>query len=214
MYPNTQTKPHYRASSAAAQRFWCTGTSCTCYTNVSAPFYSAPGGKKEIIKKKLQVTNACAHQGCFPFLFSFFLFLNVQIHSGHAESCSRRSSSSVCKQNVRVHGRTYVRARGTNAHARTHTRARTHRRIYRWPIYARSDYGLIAGRHSRGSEFVSSTSGASDAATVAPVVLKTRGGGGGDDRLLMLIVLALLQDLASKWYQLDAGPVSAIPIPC
>lgn len=99
-------------------------------------------------------------------------------------------------------------------HARTHTRARTHRRIYRWPIYARSDYGLIAGRHSRGSEFVSSTSGASDAATVAPVVLKTRGGGGGDDRLLMLIVLALLQDLASKWYQLDAGPVSAIPIPC
>lgn len=134
------------------------------------------------------MTNACAHQGCFPFLFSFFLFLNVQIRSGHAESCSRRSSSSVCKQNVRVHGRNICACTGHK---------RTHRRIYRWPIYARSDYGLIAGRRSRGSEFVSSTSGASDAATVAPVVLKTRGG--GDDRLLMLIVLALLQDLASLW---------------
>lgn len=51
MYPNTQTKPHYRTSSAAAQLFSCTGTSCTCYTNVSAPFYSAPGGKKNKIKK-------------------------------------------------------------------------------------------------------------------------------------------------------------------
>lgn len=82
-----------------------------------------PAAKRN--KKNLQVTNACAHQGCFPFLCSFFLFLNVQIHSGHAESCSRRSSSSVCKQNVRVHGRTYVRARGTNAHTRTHTCAHT-----------------------------------------------------------------------------------------
>lgn len=125
-----------------------------------------------------------------------------------AGAAPRASANKMCactEEHMCVHG--------AQTQTRAHTRARTHRRIYRWPIYARSDYGLIAGRHSRGSEFVSSTSGASDAATVAPVVLKTRGGG-GDDRLLMLIVLALLQDLASKWYQLDAGPVSAIPIPC
>lgn len=70
MYPNTPTKPHYHASSAAAQLFLCAGTSCTCYTNVSAPFYSAAKKKKN----NLQVTNACAHQGDFPFLFFVFVF--------------------------------------------------------------------------------------------------------------------------------------------
>lgn len=93
-------------------------------TQTRALHFTLHPAAKRNTKKKLQVTNACAHQGGFPFLF---LFLNVQIHSGHAESCSRRSSSSVCKQNVRVHGRTYVRARGTNAHTRTtHTHVRAH----------------------------------------------------------------------------------------
>lgn len=82
----------------------------------------------------LRVTNACAHQGNFR-SFSSFLFVNVQICSGQAESFCWRSSSSACFICRRVHGRTYVRARGPNTHARTH------RRIYRWPIYAGPDYG-------------------------------------------------------------------------
>lgn len=125
MYPNTQTKPHYRASSAAAQLFSCTGTSCTCYTNVSAPFYSAPGGKKNKIKKTPSDKRLRTSR-----LFSFSLFFLFVFKCANSQWARRKLQPAQLLERLQTK---YARAREEHmcVHgAQTHTRAHTHVRAH------------------------------------------------------------------------------------
>lgn len=126
-------------------------------------------------ENELQVTNACAHQGNFRSFSSLFLFLNVQIWSGQAKSCSQRGSSSVCKWNERMHGRTYVREHMC-VHVSTNRHAHTHRDI-QMAYLCRIWLWWIAGKQSGQWAIFCSTTWASDALTVDPVILKSQGVG-------------------------------------
>lgn len=139
MYPNTQTKPHYRASTAALQLFLCAGTSCTCYTNVSTPFHS--GRKWTASDKRLRTSR----QFFYPFLpFCFWMCkFAVGRQKALAGTAPPASANKTCaRKNICA----CMGPKHTCAHAQKDIQM-----AYLCPFWL----WWIAGKHSWDSEFFS-----------------------------------------------------------